>query len=113
MCRGVWVENRGIDDGTFSVWVTDPGDGDLSDSPNDPVVVKAGGYKGGARQLLQVELAADIRPLEALNTCLHAGGNVKIGGGDTLTPSGAPLSSNAALDNDGVIAGAVEAASVT
>ncbi len=111
--NGQWVNKQGIDDGSFSVWVTDPNDGDLGDSPEDPVLVKAAGYKGGARQLIQAELVPDTQPLEALNTCLHAAGQVEIKGGKTLTAADAPVSTNANLRNDGFLVGAVEAATRT
>lgn len=111
--NGLWVENQAIDDGTFSVWVTDPADGDLTDWPGDSVVVKAAGYAGQARQLIQVELAADAQPLEALNTCLHAAGQIVVKGGKTITVTGAPLSTNGNLFNDGTIVGDVHAATIS
>ena len=41
--NGLWTDQQAIHDGSFSVWVTDPVDGDLTDSPSDAVVVKAAG----------------------------------------------------------------------
>jgi len=112
--NGQWVTGRGIDDGTFRVWVTDASDGDLTDSQYDGVTVKVAGYTGDARQLIQLELAADLRPLEALSTCLHAASDIEIkDSGSVLTFAGAPLSTNADFDNDGTVVGDLEALTVS
>ena len=95
--NGLWVDQQAIHDGSFSVWVTDPVDGDLTDSPNDAVVVKAAGYAGEARQLLQVDLSADLQPLEALNTCLHAGGAIVVKAHGSITAAGAAVSISPAV----------------
>ncbi len=111
--NGQWVDGRAIHDGSFSVWVTDPSDGDLADSPRDPVLVQAAGYSGQARQLMSVELPADLQPLGALTSCLHAGGNVRVRAGKSIALVGAPLSTNADVYNEGTINGDVQAATIS
>jgi len=111
--NGRWVSSRAVDDGKFHLDVVDPTDGDLADAPEDPVVLTASGYRGQSRQLAQVSLVAEVVPLEALNTCLHAGGQLNVKGGKSITASGAPLSTNADLDNEGTVVGGVEAVSAT
>ncbi len=112
--NGQWVADQVIDDGTFTVWVTDPVDGDLADSISDPIRIKVGGYMGKARQMIQLECVPDVKPLEALSTCLHAAGNIELkGGGSSFTVSDAPLSTNADLDNEGTVSGEVEANTIS
>jgi hypothetical protein len=71
------------------------------------------GNKGIARHKTQVTLAPQIRPLAALNTCLHASGQVTVNSDKQVTVVNAPLSTNDALVNGGVVDGDVNAASVT
>jgi hypothetical protein len=60
--------------GTVSVTLTDPVDGDLANSPLDPVLVTATGYKGRARQQVLVTLRPAPIGYSCLNAALTANG---------------------------------------
>ena len=108
---GVWAPQQAIGSGTFTLEVSDPVDGNLANRPHDPVVFKATGVKGQARQVIQVTLAANPVPLPALQYALHTGGQLHIKAGQQLATNLATVSTNGSLRNDGIIAGNVEAAS--
>jgi hypothetical protein len=110
--NGYWRSNQPIGDGLLSLTGVDPNDGNLANSKTDPVVLTGIGVQGDARYQLQVRLAAELKPLAALKTCLHTGGNATVNLGNRITVSGAPLSSNATVTNLGTISGSVEAAAV-
>ncbi len=110
---GIWADHVALAGGQFSLEVTDPYDGDVTDSETEPIVMTAAGYYNNTRYLLQVTLRAVIEPLDCLNTCLHTSGNAEVKGGKYLLVSGAPLSVNGNLHNDGTIDGDVEAGSVS
>jgi len=105
---GVWAANQQIGSGTYTLEAADPVDGNLANRPHDPLVVKATGVKGHARQRVQVTLAASPIPLPALAYPLHTGGQLHVNAGKTLTANAATLSTNGALRNDGTILGSVE-----
>ena len=107
--NGAWETDRVLGAGTYSTTLVDAEDGDLDDSPGDAVVLTGIGRKGQARHMLQVTLTPELLPLEALNTCLHAAGTVTVGGGASITVSGAPLSSNGTVQNNNSIVGDVHA----
>ncbi len=107
---GLWLKRVPLGSGSISLEVYDPTN-NLGDSPLDPLTLVATGYRGPARALLAVTLAPDIRPLEALRTCLHASGNVTVQLACTATATGAALSTNGSFLNQGVVFGNVEAAS--
>src|SRR4051794_35898982 len=65
---GDWVTGMAIDSGSFSATVIDPADGDFTNNPLDPVIVVATGYKGRARQQIQVTLT----PAPTAYSCLQA-----------------------------------------
>lgn len=109
---GVWAAGQPIGDGTWSLEVTDPDDGDLANSPADSIVMTGIGEKGQARHMVEVTLTAVPDPLDALGTCLHAGSSITVALTKSLTLNGAPLSSNDTIYNYGFIFGNVEAADV-
>jgi hypothetical protein len=90
----------------------DPTDGDLANSEYNPLVLTGSGTKAATCHYAEVTLLAIVEPLEALNTCLHASGLLKINGGKQIIAVGAPISTNGQLDNDGTIDGDAEAGSV-
>jgi len=112
MPNGIWISGEPLGSGTLSLEVTDPSDGSLIDSQYDPVLVTGIGSKAQARHKTQLTLVPNIRPLEALNTCLHASGVVYVDSGKSITVVGAALSTNSILDNEGTIDGDAEAAAV-
>ena len=110
--NGMWMSDQSLDDGTYSIKGVDPDDGDLADSEYDLLVLTGVGTCGIARHQTQVTLVPDIMPLEALNTCIHTSGLLKISGGHLIRAIGAPVSTNGVLDNDEMIDGDAEADSI-
>ncbi|MBN2129399.1 MAG: hypothetical protein JW741_07875 [Sedimentisphaerales bacterium] len=110
--NGAWLSDKPLGDATFTLQGVDPHDNDLTDSNYEPVVLTGIGTKGIARHKTQVTLVPVVRPLEALNTCVHAGGNLQVKGGDRIIAVGAPVSTNGILDNDEIIDGDAEAGSI-
>ena len=106
--NGVWEADQAIASGTYTLHGVDPTDADLTDSIDDPVVLTGIGFKGRATQKMQVTLVPYEVPLEALKTCLHAGGNVTVSTGKSITVSDAPLSTNLNVNNFGTVNGDVE-----
>lgn len=105
--NGVW-ETLDAGESILEVQVVDPNDADLADDPMDSVVVTGTAQHGQAKQKAQVTLVAEVVPLESLRTGLHSAGDIDVAVGRTITMTGAPLSSNAIIDNSGVITGNVE-----
>ncbi len=110
--NGLWLTNQPLGTATLSLLGQDPSDSNLSDDSYDSVVLTGIGTKGLARHQTQVTLIADTRPLEALNCCLHAAGDLKITSGHSLVVFDAPLSTNGQLDNDDTIDGDAEASTI-
>lgn len=52
-----WFDHLPLDQARYSLVVTDPDDGDLTDAPCDEVLLTGYGFCGNARQMLQVRIA--------------------------------------------------------
>lgn len=111
--NGVWLQDKTLGGGTFTLQGVDPTDGVLSDSEYEPLVLTGTGVKGLARHKTQVTLVPVVKTLEALNTCLHTSKQITINNSCQVAAMGAPLSTNDRLVNNGTIDGSVEAASAT
>ncbi len=111
--NGTWLSNQQLGGGSFSLEGKDPRDSDLADSQYDPVILTGTGTKGMAVHKAQIVLVPAIKPLEALNTCVHALDKLRIDNNKQITAVGAPVSTNGSLDNRGTIDGHVETGSVT
>ncbi len=109
---GVWWNNKELGAGQFTLEGTDPGDGVLSDSVYEPLILTGVGTRGSATHMAQVTLVPNIKPLAALGTCLCASGLVNVNVGKRITAVGACLATNGQLNNDSTIDGSVEAQSV-
>jgi hypothetical protein len=96
---------------TVTIALSDPNDGDLTNRPNDPVVITATATKGQARCVLRQTLTAAPVPLPALAYALHGGGQIRIDTGLRLILGNATVSTNNDLRNDSVIEGNVDVAS--
>jgi len=94
--------------GTISFKLVDE-DGDLADDPADPVRVYGIGRVVDSVWVYSAALTSTT-PLEALDTCIHCSGQLEIAGGETLTASGAPASTNSNFLNDGRLLGSIDAA---
>jgi hypothetical protein len=113
---GEWVNGQAIGNGSFSVSADDPIDNDLSNNPLDPVVITATGFKGRARQQIQVTL----QPAPIADTCLQAavfsGGSLTVNTGRlgatglVATNGNMIVSSGALLDADAEAAGTISGA---
>ena len=110
--NGTWVQDEPLGAGRFTLQGIDPQDGLLSDSIYEPVVLTGMGARGIARHKVQVTLVPIIKPLTALNTCLHASGLLQVKANNRITAIGASVSTNGQLDNDATIDGNAEAQSV-
>ena len=110
--NGVWISNQPLGRGSYSLEGIDPQDDDLANSKYNPLLLRGTGIRGTTRHKSEVTLAPVIKPLEALNTCLHASGRLKVNGGKIITAFGAPVSTNGQLDNDGTIDGDADANSI-
>ena len=114
---GWWEVDTAIGDGTYSLQVTDPVDGILSNTQIDQIVMLGVGMKGDARHILSVILNPSVPnttpALDALRTGIHSALDFGVYPGATLTVSGAPASSNAQMVILGMLDGDFEAASST
>jgi len=110
---GAWISQQTVGSGTCTLEVTDPVDGNLANRPHDPVIFRATGVKGQARQMIEVTLSANPVPLPALKYAIHTAGQLHVKAGKQLATNAAIVSTNGSLRNDGTIAGSVEAASAT
>ncbi|MGE5607766.1 MAG: hypothetical protein ACM359_00785 [Bacillota bacterium] len=110
---GTWVSNMPIGGGSVTLEVTDPVDGNLANQPHDPIVMVATGIKGSARHSVEVQLVANPVPLDILKYAVHTGGQLHIHSGDLLKATGATVSANGSLRNDGTIDANVETGTVT
>jgi hypothetical protein len=111
--NGVWLQDKSLGGGLFTLQGVDPGDSVLSDSTYEPVVLTGTGTKGAARHKTQVTLVPVIKPLALLNTCLHSSTTVVVSLGKRITMVGAPLSANGQLTNNGTVDGSAEASNIT
>ncbi len=110
--NGVWLLNRPLGDGTFTLTGVDPADNDLSDSVYESLVLTGTGTVGPARHKAQVTLVPVVEPLAALNMCLHGADLITVRDSKRITVVGAPLSSNGMLVNNGTVDGSVEVQSI-
>jgi len=70
---GVWEANRAIGTGTYTLEGIDTIDGNLSNSPSDPVVLRGTGFQGQSRYKLQVTMTGKSNALTCLQVAMHAG----------------------------------------
>jgi cytoskeletal protein CcmA (bactofilin family) len=109
---GAWATDLPIGQGTVTIEVSEPIDGNLANRSYDAVRVRSTGRREQARQTWEVTLNADPDPLPVLQYGLHTRGRLRIDSGHSLTVRNAPLDTDNSLRNDGTIIGAVEAAGV-
>ena len=110
--NGTWIQEVALGSGRFTLQGIDPKDNVLSNSAYEPLILTGIGTKGLARHKAQVTLVAVVKPLDVLNTCLAASGNVQIKAGKRITLVGASLSTNSQLNNDGTIDGSAQAQTI-
>src|SRR5205085_1966972 len=114
---GTWVTGLALGSGSVTISALDPVDGDFTNSPLDPVQVTAIGYKGRARQQIQVTLAAAPVPYTCLGASLCAGGSNTVntnkitGTGIVATGGSMILASGTSVDQDVEAAGTLSGSS--
>lgn len=111
--NGDWLSETPLGEGTLSLAVVDPADGDLDDWPRGDVRFTATGRCRGATYRLRTTLKPEFTPLEILGTALHANGAVTVSLGASLALSGGPLSSNGLVTLLGPVYGDVQALAVS
>ncbi len=102
--NGMWVENRSIGTGTYTLEGVDPNDDDLADSNLHPLVLTGTGVEGAARHKTQVRLEPEIQPLGCIGVSLHAGANLAFD--STILRSDQTISANGRVDaiNSSIVA---------
>jgi len=94
--NGLWLDDQPLGSGSFSLAASDPEDGDVTDSPEDPVVLTGTGYQGDARHNVQITLTATTEPLSCLEVPLLSAGTLHLNG--CSIKSSSPLASNSAIN---------------
>ncbi len=101
--------------GTVTWRLIDEGDGSLGDGPAEAFAIESAARAGRAAYKLRMTCFAEGGALEALDTALHAGGDVLVTGQGQVTVTGGPLSTNGTLNlahGHAVVHGDVEAAAI-
>jgi hypothetical protein len=109
---GAWAADLPLAQGTVSVQVSEPIDGNLANRPYDALRVRSTGKSGDALQTWEVTLNAQPEPLPALSYALHCRGQLRINSGQSLTIRKARADTDDSIRNDGAIIGDFEAASI-
>jgi len=87
---GDWYTQQPIGKGSFTLNVTDPSDGNINDSNDDPTLLTATGECRGSRFILKATVTHEAEP-SPLQVSVHGGGEVEANGGT--------------LDSDQIVAG--------
>ncbi len=102
-----------VNPGTFKVTAVDPLDDDISDSPDDSIVLTATGTIGNARQLAKVSMVTNYQPLSCLDAVFASGGSLTFRSahfaGDQVVASNDAISANADGGSDSTVNADVEA----
>jgi hypothetical protein len=109
--NGNWFTNRSTGAGTCTVNVTDPVDGNLTNSSNDPVVVLGIGYYGDAQQRFKLTVDAFQEPIASLRSAVAAGDSIALDA-DTLRTNGL-ITANSVSANSSQVYGNVEAVTIS
>jgi hypothetical protein len=109
---GTLAVDQPLGRGWFSVELSDPTDGDLADSADDPVTAVSIGVKGESRHMFQVQLQPRRTAYDALSSALHCDQVVDVKSGATFHAINGPLTSNGDLDNNGTTIGDVAAITI-
>ncbi len=71
--NGVWDADNLIGTGKYTLEGIDPADGDLNNSPTEPVLLLGTGFEGRSRYKLQVTMVSKSKALTCLEVAMHAG----------------------------------------
>lgn len=111
--NGVWASDVPLGRGRLTIAVTDPVDGNLANRPTDPLIIQATAQVGQATQIVEVRAEASGPPLDCLRTAMHTAGQIHVRSDRVLAASGAPVSTNGELRNNGTIVGHAECLAYT
>jgi hypothetical protein len=109
--NGNWFVSRPIGNGTCTVNVVDPVDGNLTNNADDCVVVTGIGYSGQAEQRVKVTVDPRKDPLSCLRSAVAVGGSIGVVS-DTFRTNGL-TTANQILASGSQVYGKVEATSIT
>lgn len=110
MEAGTWSADQPLGNGFYSFEASDPGDGNLTDSDMDPVVIVGTGKSGNARKMLAMQVNFDADGVSSLKSSIHAGLDIDLPSSGLTLIIDEVLSSNATVDaNDSLVQGSVEA----
>jgi hypothetical protein len=85
--NGPWFSSRDTGAGTCQLEVIDPHDGNLSNNPDDPVVMVGVGYRGQAQQRVKLTVEPLPQALSSLRSAVAAGNSINLQD-DTLRTDG-------------------------
>ena len=108
---GNWFTNRNTGIGSCTANVVDPLDSNLTNNPDDPVIVTGIGYSGGAEQRMQVTVDPKKTPYTCLRSAISTGGTITLSG-DTLRTNGLTTPNQISATTSQVY-GKVEATSIS
>jgi hypothetical protein len=109
---GTWASNLAVGDGSVSIDVIDPVDGNLTNRPHDPVQLTATGTKGQATHVLRITLNAKPTPMPILQYAMASGAGLRVRVPQKVAIGAATLCLNGSLRNENVIEGNIECQSV-
>ncbi|MGH7177632.1 MAG: hypothetical protein ACREJC_09650, partial [Tepidisphaeraceae bacterium] len=105
--QGAWGGATVLGSGSFTISATDPVDGNFANSPLDPLRINALGYRGGARQKLQLTLVPVPVAYSCLGAAMFSAGTLSVStgivsttgliatNGNVVLASGATIDANA------------------
>ncbi len=96
-----WTTDHAVGTGYFSFTMTDPVDGNLTNSIYDPVVIVATGKSGTARHKLRVRLDVELPGVECMKSCLHANKDVTFKGVTVTTDHWITANGKVSAQSDG------------
>ncbi len=105
---GMWISETSLGGGTYSLIANDPSDNDLSDSDQDPLVLRGEGTKGKSKQFVEVTLAPETSGLHCLAANLWAGGDVSLVGATVFAEGGIGAQQNLSATSS-LVSSSVEA----
>lgn len=104
--NGDWEVETPFGNGTFTINVVDPDDGDLTDDAGESVVVTGTGVVGSSIQNLSVSLSTSVDAISALQSALHAGDDLQfysvdiVGTGQATAGDDSNASGSSAIGHD-------------
>ena len=111
--NGAWFSGRGTGVGTCTLQVVDPVDGDLDDSPSDPVVMTGIGSSGSAVQRVERTVDPYVEPLDCLRSSVAAGDAIGLTGTVLRATNSGLVSANSTSASASTVYGTVQAVTVS